>query len=490
MSSSSWNQVMNRRTFLRGAGAACAASVLGGAVGTPDHPGVPSRPNIVLIVADDLGYGDLGCYGGKDIPTPHMDSLAAAGVRFTSGYVTAPFCAPSRAALLTGCYQARFGFEGNPIGPRLADPAVGLPTGERTVADALRDAGYVTAAIGKWHLGGTASYHPQRRGFDEFFGFLHEGHYFVPPPWDGHVTWLRRKALPDGGQGRWTSPDGRVIWTTHMGHFEPNYDADNPILRAGQPVVETENLTDAFTREAESFITRHKAQPFFLYLSYNAVHSPMQGADAYMKKFAHLPDVHRRIYAAMLSHLDDGVGRVLARLRVEGLMERTLVVFLSDNGGPTRELTARNAPWRGGKGTLLEGGVRVAFLMQWPGRLPAGHVEPRMISSLDLFPTFLAAAGRPVPAGRDGVDLLGPLAAPGDAPIHERHFWRLGPQAALREGDWKIYRERAGQSWRLYHLPADPAEEQDLSSQEPARLAALAAAWEKLNAGMAAPQSR
>ncbi|MBM4026297.1 MAG: hypothetical protein FJ280_12980 [Planctomycetes bacterium] len=175
------------------------------------HRGAAARPNIVLIVADDLGYGDLGCYDGQDIPTPHIDSLAAAGIRFTSGYVTAPYCAPSRAALLTGRYQARFGFEGNPIGPRLADPTVGLPTRERTMADALRDAGYVTAAIGKWHLGGTASYHPQRRGFDEFFGFLHEGHYFVPPPWEGHVTWLRRKALPDGGRGRWTAPDGRII---------------------------------------------------------------------------------------------------------------------------------------------------------------------------------------------------------------------------------------------------------------------------------------
>ncbi|MBM4026296.1 MAG: hypothetical protein FJ280_12975 [Planctomycetes bacterium] len=272
-----------------------------------------------------------------------------------------------------------------------------------------------------------------------------------------------------------------------MGHFEPNYDADNPILRAGQPVVETENLTDAFTREAESFITRYKAQPFFLYLSYNAVHSPMQGADAYMQKFAHIPDVHRRIYAAMLSHLDDGVGRVLARLRAEGLTQRTLVVFLSDNGGPTRELTASNAPLRGGKGDLLEGGVRVAFLMQWPSRLPAGRVEPRMISTLDLFPTFVKAAGGAIPTGLDGVDLLGPLAAADDAPMRERHFWRLAPKAALLEGDWKIHRQRMDQPWQLYHLPADPAEEHDLSAQEPARRAALVAVWEELSAEMAVP---
>src|SRR4051794_7799371 len=244
------------------------------------------RPNIVMVLVDDLGYGELGCYGGTDIPTPHIDSIARHGVRFTSGYVTAPFCAASRAALLTGRYQTRFGFEFNPIGAANADPAIGLPLAETTLADTLRDAGYATGIVGKWHLGGAAKFHPQRRGFDEFFGFLHEGHYYVPPPWTGHTTWLRRRTLPNGGEGRWTSPDGRVVWSTHLGGFEPDYDADNPILRNSQPVEEKLNLTDAFTREAEDFITRHKAQPFFLYLAYNAVHSPLQGADATMKKFA------------------------------------------------------------------------------------------------------------------------------------------------------------------------------------------------------------
>jgi arylsulfatase B len=443
-----------------------------------------AKPNIVLIVADDLGYGDLGCYGGKDIPTPHIDSLASHGIRFTSGYVTASFCAPSRAALLAGRYQTRFGFESNPTGARLNDPAVGLPARERTVADALREAGYVTTLVGKWHQGGTANYHPQRRGFDEFFGFLHEGHYYVPPPWDEHVTWLRRKALPDGGQGRWTSPDGRVLWTTHMGEFEPNYDADNPILRNSQPVEERENLTDAFAREAESFITRNKAQPFFLYLAYSAVHSPMQSAEAWLKKFDHIPDVHRRIYAAMLGQLDESVGRVLARLRAERLEERTLVVFLSDNGGPTRETTASNLPLRGGKGDLLEGGVRVPFLMRWTGRLPTGRVEPRMVSTLDLFPTFLAAAGAPIPAKLDGADLLPHLAAPGDAPLRARHYWRMGLQAAFREGDWKIHRGRSDKTWQLYHLAEDASEARDLASVHPERLAALAAAWQALDAEM------
>lgn len=231
------------------------------------------RPNIVLLLADDLGYGELGCYGGKDIPTPHIDALAAGGVRCTDAYVTASYCAASRAGLFTGRYQTRFGFEFNPIGAKNEDSKIGLPPGEQTVADALRDAGYATGLLGKWHLGGTAKFHPQRRGFDEFYGFLHEGHYFVPPPWEGTTTWLRRKALPGGGRGRWTSKNGRIIWSTHMGYHEPDYDANNPILRNSQPIDECEHLTDAFTREAVGFIERHQVQPFFLCVSYNAVHS-------------------------------------------------------------------------------------------------------------------------------------------------------------------------------------------------------------------------
>lgn len=445
------------------------------------------RPNIVFIVADDLGYGEPACYGGKDVPTSHIDSLAQNGVRFTNGYVTAPYCAASRAGLLTGRYQTRFGFEFNPIGAANSDPTVGLPMGERTIADALREIGYTTALIGKWHLGGTAKYHPQRRGFDEFFGFLHEGHYFVPPPWTGHVTWLRRKSLPDGSKGRWTSPDGRVVWSTHMGNFEPDYDADNPMLRGSQPVEETSNLIEAFTREAEDFITRHQAQPFFLYLAYSAVHSPLQGRDDYLKKFAHIGDIQRRIFAAMLAQLDDGVGRVITRLRELGLEKNTLIVFLSDNGGPTRELTSSNAPLRGEKGQLLEGGVRVPFLAQWPGRLPTGHDESRLVSSLDLFPTALAAVGANVEAQLDGVNLLPHLAAPSNVPIRREHYWRMGAQAAFIQDGWKIHRGRGDQSWQLYDLAKDPGETQDLSSQHPDRVAALGATWRELDAEMTAP---
>lgn len=447
----------------------------------------PVRPNVLVLVADDLGYGDLGCYGGQDVPTPNLDALARTGVRFTNGYVTAALCAPSRAGLLTGRYQTRFGFEENPVGAENNDPAIGVPLSERTLANRLHDAGYATALIGKWHLGGTSAFHPQRRGFDEFFGFLGEGHYSVPTPWQGVTTWLRRKMLPDGTTGQWVSPDGRAIWDTRAGYDEPAYDADNPLLRSSQPVSEPEYLTDAFTREAESFISRHKSQPFYLEVAYSAVHSPMQGADAWMKKLAHIPDLHRRVFGAMLAQLDDSVGRILAHLQTEGLAENTLVVFISDNGGPTLETASNNAPLRGMKGRLLEGGIRVPFIVSWPGRISAGQTEARMASSLDIVPTALAAAEISQPDNLDGVNLVPALRAPATTPIHERLYWRMGAHAAMREGDWKIYRGRDDKDWQLYYLANDIGESLNLATLEPDRLTALVAKWKKLSTEMVDP---
>ncbi len=448
----------------------------------------PARPNLVFIVADDLGYGELGCYGGKDIPTPHLDALAAGGVRFTNGYVTAPFCAASRAALLTGRYQTRFGFEFNPIGAKNAAPGIGLPVEEKTVADRLRDSGYRTALVGKWHLGGTAEFHPQRRGFDEFFGFLHEGHTYVPPPWAGVTSWLRRRALPDGGKGRWTSPDGRIVWSTHLNNNEPDYDADNPILRSSQPVDERANLTDAFTREACDFIARHRTQPFFLWLAYNSVHSPMQAPDAYLAKFAHIPDIHRRIFAAMLAQLDDSVGRLMAQLRSAGVAEKTLVVFLSDNGGPTRELTSSNAPLRGEKGALYEGGIRIPMIVSWPGRIPAGQTRAQPVMAFDLTATAQAVAGATTPANADGANLLPLLRGESATAPHETLHWRVGRKNALRHGDWKLMRD--GGAWQLYDLAHDIAEANDLAAKEPARVQDLAARWEKWHAQQSEPRWR
>ncbi len=448
-----------------------------------------TSPNIVILLADDLGYGELGCQGNSQIPTPHIDSIAADGVRFTNGYVTAPNCSPSRAGLLTGRIQTRFGYEFNPIGAGNEDPEAGLPREQRTLAQLLHGAGYTTGLFGKWHLGGTAQYQPLRRGFDEFFGFLHEGHFFVPPPWRGTTTMLRRRTLPHGGQGRWLGD--HLIYTTHMGHDEPPYDADNPILRGGQPVVESEYLTDALTREAVDFIDRHNDKPFFLYLAYNAVHSPLQGANATMDRFSHIEDIHRRIFAAMLASLDDNIGRVLEKLREQGLEENTLVFFLSDNGGPTRELTSSNLPLRGEKGQMYEGGLRVPFMVRWPGRVPSGGVYKEPVISLDIFPTVAAAAGISTSDQLDGVDLLPYLTGQQTGSPHEVLYWRQGHKTALRMGDWKLVRMRGGsekQAWELYNLADDIGETRNLATSEAQKMAELKALWQEYDQQMAEPR--
>ena len=450
------------------------------------------QPNIIVLFADDLGYGELGCQGNPEIPTPHIDSIANNGVRFTDGYVAGPNCSPSRAGLLTGRIPTRFGYEFNPIGAVNEYPGIGLPAAEVTIAETLQNAGYTTGLIGKWHQGGTADYHPFRHGFDEFFGFLHEGHYFVPPPYKGVTTMLRRKSLPYGYTGRWVGEKG-LIYTDHMGGNEPDYDADNPITRGGQPVVETEYLTDALTREAIDFIDRHDDKPFFLYLAYNAVHSPLQGADAYMKKFVHIEDVHRRIFAAMLSNMDDSVGAVMAQLRKSGLEENTIVFFLSDNGGPTRELTSSNLPLRGSKGQMYEGGLRVPFMMQWKGTIPAGQTYEKPVSSFDIYATAAAnSEGVIAPELVEGVDLVPFVTGKKKGIPHETLFWRQGGKYGLRHGDWKIVRMGGRRSpgksqWELYNLSEDLSEETNLAQLKPERLTELVERWEKMNSEMAEP---
>ncbi len=450
------------------------------------------RPNIIVFFADDLGYGELGCQGNPEIPTPYIDSIAESGVRFTAGYVAGPNCSPSRAGLLTGRTPTRFGYEFNPIGARNEEPGIGLPSKEVTIAETLQDAGYTTGLIGKWHQGGGAEYHPFRHGFDEFFGFTHEGHYFVPPPWKGVTTMLRRKSLPDGSKGRWEG-EKRLIYSTHMKSAEPDYDANNPIVRGGQPVVESEYLTDAFTREAVDFIDRHDDKPFFLYLAYNAVHSPLQGADKYMKKFAHIEDVHRRIFAAMLANMDDSVGAVMNQLRKSGLEENTLVFFLSDNGGPTRELTSSNLPLRGEKGQMYEGAIRVPYMVQWKGKIPAGEVYHQPVSSFDIYATAVAnSAGVTVPEQVEGVDLIPFLKGEDQGRPHETLYWRQGGKAAMRHGDWKIVRMgkrlQAGRAkWELYDLSKDISEQTNLAGVHPEILAELISRWNEMNSEMVDP---
>ena len=446
------------------------------------------QPNIIVLLADDLGYGELGCQGNPEIPTPHIDSIAATGIRLTQGYVTAPNCSPSRAGLLTGRIPTRFGYEFNPIGAGNEAPGAGIPAAEVTITELLHEVGYTTGLFGKWHQGATALYHPYRHGFDEFFGFMHEGHYFVPPPYQGVTTMLRRKSLPGNQQGRWLSE--RLIYTTHMGHDEPAYDANNPIIRGGQPVVEESYLTDAFTREALDFIDRHADKPFFLYVAYNAVHSPLQGADKYMEKFPSIDDIHRRIFAAMLSNLDDSVGSVLSKLEEKHLIEQTLIFFLSDNGGPTRELTSSNLPLRGEKGSMYEGGLRVPFLVKWPGHLEQGRVYELPVSSMDIYATAAHLAGANIHHEIDGVDLLPHLTGDVKAPPHEEFFWRQGNRTALRSGDWKLVnmrRDSHSPHWELYNLADDLSEEHDVFSQHPELGQELISKWEEYNSQMREP---
>ena len=447
----------------------CSIAVLGMS-SPPAHADGPTakRPNIVIILADDYGYADSGFQGCKDIPTPSIDSIAAGGVVCTSGYVSGPYCSPTRAGLLTGRYQQRFGHEYNPG----SSPELGLALAETTIADRLKAAGYDTGLVGKWHLGAAPRFHPQRRGFDEFFGFLGGGHSYFPG-----------RGAGEGGS----------------------------IMRGTTEVKEPEYLTDAFAREAVAFIDRHKTgdRPFFLYLAFNAVHTPMHATDDRLKRFASITDKTRQTYAAMTTALDEGVGKVLAKLRAEKLEENTLIVFFSDNGGPTMPGTtingSRNDPLRGSKRTTLEGGVRVPFAFQWKGTLPAGKRYDLPIIQLDLHPTFLAAAGvESDPAWKlDGVNLLPYLSGRETGTPHETLYWRLGAQMALRQGDWKLVRydrhAEPGQGPspktdaaqvlgpKLYNLAQDIGESHDLSARFPDKVDALQAVWQKWNAQLARP---
>ena len=406
-----------------------------------------NRTNVILIVADDLGYGDIGVHGGKDIPTPHIDALAAGGTRFTSGYVTCPVCSPTRAGLLTGRYQQRFGHEFNP-GPQAA-ANFGLPLTESTLADAFKAAGYRTALVGKWHLGGRPDFLPTKRGFDAFYGFLAGAHPYLPAAVPGNRA---------------------------------------PILRGTEPVPDPQYLTDAFADEAVAFVQKHKAAPWFLYLAFNAVHNPQHATQKYLDRFPNLAG-GRRTYAAMLSAMDDAIGRVSAALRETGQDERTLILFISDNGGPPANHST-NGPLNGRKGTVFEGGIRVPFIVKWTGKVPAGAVRHEPVIALDIFPTVLAAAGVEPPKERnlDGLNLL-PLLAGDAAPPHFRRplFWRFGEQWAVREGDWKLAAPRGGQP-SLYNLKDDVGEQRDRAADEPERVKALRESWEKWNAELEEPR--
>jgi arylsulfatase A-like enzyme len=415
------------------------------------HAAETSRPNIIVILADDMGYADAGFNGCKDIPTPHLDSIAKNGICFSAGYVTAPQCAPSRAAFLMGVDQNRIGCENNNV-----TDIAGLSEGA-TFADYMRAAGYRTGMVGKWHLGTKPGQQPLDRGFDEYFGFLRGSSWYLPQTGEKSIAQILegRKAVPVGGY-----------------------------------------LTDAFGERAVRFINENKSTPFLLYLAFNAPHTPLEAPPEAIAKFAHISDTKRRTYAAMISIMDQNIGRVLAALQTAKLEQETLVVFLSDNGGP-ESTGSDNKPLRGWKGENFEGGIRVPFIMQWPGTIKPSQTVDLPVSSLDLLPTALALAGQPIPAALEGKNLLPALR--GAEPFPARSLaWRFvfGPAVskspwAIRDADWKLVHGSAGsQEVQLFNLTKDASESNDLSIAHTDIRERLQKAHDTWVASMPAPYTR
>lgn len=409
-----------------------------------------AKPNILFIVGDDMGYSDVGYQGCKDIPTPNIDKLAASGVHFTSGYVSAPYCSPSRAGMLTGRYQEKFGHEFNP-----SAPGTGLPVTERTIADRLKAVGYHTGLVGKWHEGSEPRFHPQKRGFDEFFGFLGGSH---------------------------------------------SYFKYNGMLRGTEPVSGEEYFTDAFGREACDYITKNKGNPWFLYLAFNAVHTPMDATDDRLQKFTSIEDKKRRKYAAMMYAMDENIGRVLDKLAETGQTENTYVIFFSDNGGPVMPGTTMNAshntPLRGGKRTTLEGGIRVPFIVSWKNHIKPG-INENMAVTLDLTATALNIAGADT-KHIDGVNLLPYLTGQKKGAPHDTLYWRFGDQMAIRFGNYKLVRYDQNADTKvgkrlpaigpfLYDLSTDIGETKDLSAQMPDKVRELQTKWNAWNKTLSKP---
>ena len=431
---------MNTRRLLLAAAIASTLATTG-----PARAADARKPNILVILSDDVGWAEYGFQGGKDIPTPHIDSIARNGVRFTQGYVSGPYCSPTRAGLMTGRYQTRFGHENNRV------PVVsGLPLSETTIADRLRARGYATCAIGKWHLGNGPEFRPTKRGFDEYFGTLGNTPYYHPTQFI----------------------DSRI---------------SNEVRRVPDNDFYT---TDQYADRAVDWLGKNQDKPWFLYLPFNAQHAPLQSPKKYLDRFPNITDETRKQFAACMSAMDDAVGRVLAKVREMGQEDDTLIVFTSDNGGPTRQTTSNNVPLRGFKATTWEGGVRVPFCMQWKGQFPAGKTYDHPIIQLDILPTALAASGAEIDTAwkLDGVDLKPYLTgARADKP-HETLYWRFGDQSAVRHGDWKLVIARGGTGRpELYNLADDRGESRDRAASDPAKLKELRAIYDRWNAEQAEP---
>lgn len=357
-----------------------------------------TNPNIIIILTDDQGYGDVGFNGCKDIPTPNIDKIAQNGIMFTQAYVSFAVCAPSRAGLMTGRYQDRFGYSRNPL-YRPFDDEIGVSLNEQMLPELLQKGGYKTMGIGKWHLGVHEKFRPWNRGFNEFFGFLGGGHRYFPEEYTIHHS--------DSATNEAQSYKTKLI-------------------NNNQVVESKEYLTDELSNQAVSFIERNKKEPFFLYLAYNAPHAPLQAPEKYLKRFEHITDKKRKTYAAMVSAVDDGIGNVLNKLKELNINENTIVIFLSDNGGPIKDNASNNGNLRGGKGSLFEGGIRVPFAMQWPKKIKPNSVYHQPIISLDIFATVTSnIQGLPKAKNNlDGVNLIPFITNKNNHSPHEYLFWR------------------------------------------------------------------
>jgi arylsulfatase A-like enzyme len=459
--------------------------------------GAPRRaPNVVLIVADDLGFNDITHYGGGiaggQVPTPNIDGIARDGVEFRNGYSGNATCAPSRAAIMTGRYATRFGFEFTPTpkqfmkvvtgmspAEQLLKPVyhadreadlipyedMGLPTGEITLAKLLKGAGYHTVHLGKWHLGDSPQFRPYSHGFDESLSHLHGASMFLPTKDPGVVN-----AMQD------FDPIDKFLWASEPWAVR---------FKDGEPFQPPKYMTDYLTDEAVKVVAANRNRPFFMYLAYNAPHTPLQATREDYDALAFIPDHTMRVYAAMIRSLDRNIGRVLQALKDQGLDDNTLVIFTSDNGGAHYiGVDGINAPYRGWKATFFEGGIHVPFFMRWPGHIAKGASVTAPVSHFDVFATAAAAAGQRVPADRaiDGVNLLPFIKGEAPGRPHDVLFWRTDDYLTMRAGDWKLQVSELPKKDWLFNLAIDPTEKSNLAGKEPERLATMKsqlAAWNK-----------
>lgn len=460
-----------------------------------------TAPNIILIIADDLGYSDLAAYGNKNVHTPNIDALANRGARFTQAYVTSPICAPSRMGIITGRYQQRFGAEfmlydkfdpsvrkkisrhffsvkKKPAGIATLKPdfllnrsvyVTDLPAGEITIADLLKQKGYATGYVGKWNLSSSPDVFPDQHGFDYSYYFDGALSRYVDDPVDSsqyismHLPWAFSE-IP--------------AWAPRHG--------STAIKEGRMTVKDTGYLTFSLAGKGIDFIERHKANPFFLTLSFNAPHDPFQVPKKYFDRLAGITDSVKRVYNGMIEALDDAVGLVLQKLEREGLTDNCLIFFISDNGGATYTRATDNAPLRGGKATHFDGGISVPFFIKYPAGLQTGQVYNHPVSSLDIYSTIAAVSGAALAPGRtyDGVNLLPYLQQDSSLP-HRDFFWRSGYSKAFRRGDWKLYVNEKNKVAYLFNLADDREEKHDLAIKRPDKLKELKDAltdWEQKNA--------